>query len=212
LSILAGKLAGDFPFNDGAVCYTYAVAPAWQKATERHPSLPAYAFEPFKLGKGLDVVVNTQIEVRPLFLAIDEKRSRLLAALITASGLAGQHCCDQPARKWQGSTRKIGTYRFIQDTLAGKHIPGNGKSIAGDMPTPVDARRAGMRRDPAARVHQVNLAVVATVVGRDQRFYNRLRRLAFAQKPQAIRAVKGIDQRLRCNGTDACGNERHPGT
>ena len=102
--------------------------------------------------------------------------------------------------------------RLVKNWRAGKHISSNGKSLAGDMSVPVNACRAGMCCYAAARIQDVNLTVVAPVVVGDERLHDRIRSHAFAQIPQALGAVKRIDERLRRDGADACGNERHAGT
>ena len=71
--------------------------------------------------------------------------------------------------------------------------------------------RAGVCGYAAARVDNVNLAVVAPIVAGDELIDDRIRRLAVAQEPQALGAIKRIDKRLRCNRSDTGGDERHPG-
>src|SRR5262245_11324229 len=79
------------------------------------------------------------------------------------------------------------------------------------MSVPSDAFYPGMRGYAATRIDNVNLAVVVPVITGNELVDDRIRRLALAQKPQTFRAVKRIDERLRCDRSDTCGDERHPG-
>ena len=113
------------------------------------------------------MIVDAQIEVRPLVFAIDEQRGRLFAALVAAA-LPRPLSIAAIRRRGNGAgfTGDIGRRGCVEDSRTGKHVAGNGKSVAGEMSIPVNAGGAGMRRDAAARIHDVNLTVVASVISR----------------------------------------------
>ena len=66
-----------------------------------HPALAAHRFEALELGERIGMVVDAQVEVGPFLLAMDQKRRRLLAALVAAGGLASAHRGDQALRERQ---------------------------------------------------------------------------------------------------------------
>ena len=70
------------------------------------------------------------------------------------------------------------------------------------MAAPVDAGAARVGRDPARRIHDVKLAVVASCVCRNEALDRRCRRLAFAQEFQAVDAIERIDEGLRRDRAD----------
>jgi hypothetical protein len=59
-----------------------------QELTKVHPAFAADLFEAFELAQGINMVVDAQVEIGPLLLAMDQKRRRLLAALVAAGGFA----------------------------------------------------------------------------------------------------------------------------
>ncbi len=73
-----------------------------------HVALATDPFQPRELGERLRVIVDPQIEIGPIFFAVDEDRRRLPAALVAAGRLARLERRDQPARKRQGSVVAIG--------------------------------------------------------------------------------------------------------
>src|SRR6266852_1397832 len=129
-----------------------------------HPSLAADLLEASELGQRIGVVIDAQIERRPFLLAMDQKRRRLLAALVTAGGFACSHRHDQTLREWQLFVRGIGFCCVVQYPPTRKHVAGNRKTVALDMPAPVDAFASGMGGDTAAGVHDVKLPALAAVV------------------------------------------------
>ena len=60
-------------------------------------------FQPRQFGERIGVVVDAQIELGPFFLAVDQQRRRLLAALVAAGRLAGVQRRDQAARRTAGA-------------------------------------------------------------------------------------------------------------
>ena len=111
------------------------------------------------------MIVDAQIEIRPILLAIDEQGGRLLAALVAARRFARLHRRDQAAGKRQGGVRLICRRRFVEHLRTCEHVAGNRKSVALDVPFPVDAGRADMRGDIAFGVHDMKLAMLAAGIG-----------------------------------------------
>ena len=130
--------------------------------------LAAHLFEAREFGKRIGVVVDAQIELRPLVVAVDQERRRLLAALVAAGGLAGSHRRDQPLREWQVFARDIARGRIVQHPGAGQHVAGDREAGVLDVPAPVDAFASGMGGDAAAGIHDVELPAGAAAVGGDQ--------------------------------------------
>ena len=64
-----------------------------------HEALVRLVVEPGELGERIDVVVDTQIEIRILLGRIDEERGRLPSALVAAGRLTGLQRFNQPFRK-----------------------------------------------------------------------------------------------------------------
>jgi hypothetical protein len=71
-----------------------------------HPALAADLLEAFQLGEGIGVVVDAQVEVGPLFLAMDQQRRRLLAPLV-AAGRFARFMLRSGARKRQFFVRGL---------------------------------------------------------------------------------------------------------
>src|SRR5205085_10402735 len=110
------------------------------------------------------VIVDAQVEVGPFLFSIDEERRRLLAALVAAGRLAGLVGRDQAAREWQAGVRDVSLGGFGDDGGAGQHVAGDREALARRRAAPVDAVLAGMRRDAAGRIHDVDLAMLAALV------------------------------------------------
>ena len=130
------------------------IAPARQEFGEMHPALAADRFEPRKLGERIGVVVDAQVEIGPLLLAVDQQRGRLLAALVAARGLARLQRGDQPARERQRGVRRVGLRGLGDHRGTGQHVAGDREVLAGRVAAPVDAGLAGVRRD-AARARSI---------------------------------------------------------
>src|SRR3954470_4910428 len=112
-----------------------------------HPALAAYLFEALELAKGISVVVNAQVQIGPLLVAIDQQRRRLLAALVAARGIAGAQRRDQTPRERQLLLRGIGSCGLVEHPGTGQHVAGDRKPTALEMAAPADAFAAGMRSD-----------------------------------------------------------------
>ena len=137
------------------------------------------------------------------------QRGGLLAALVAAGGLARLQRGDQAARERQRGIRGVGLRGLLDHGGARQHVAGDREALAGRVAAPVDAGRAGMRRDAAVAIHDVDLAVVAAFVAFGQDLDDLLGRHFVLQEHQAVRAIERIDQRLRGDRADARLNERH---
>ena len=177
-----------------------------------HPALAADALQPLQLGKRIGVIVDAQIERRPVLLVVDQQRRRLLAALVAAGGFARAHRGDQAPREGKVCRSRHRPARCRRARAApASMLPATEKPSPGDMPAPVDAVLAGMRRDAALRIHDVELPAFAAVIGREQCGDDVVRRcLPSRSSPHAVDAVIGIDQRLCRDAADAGGDMRHP--
>src|SRR5258708_16647849 len=176
-----------------------------------HETLAAHLFKALKIGKRIKVVVDAQIEIRPLLVTANHERRRLLSALVATSGLPGAHRGDQPTRKGERGIAFIRCGRIFDNPRAGEHVARNRDIVAGKLSAPAYAGFSGMRGDAALRVHHVHLSVLASRVRGRYRGHDLRRGRALFQQSQALGAEKGIDQRLRRDRTDArfdASNER----
>ena len=157
------------------------------------------------------MVVDAQVERRPLLVAIDQERRRLFAALVSARGFAGAHRRDQALREGQRLVRDVGFRGVVQHPGAGKHVAGNREILSLDVSAPVDTFAAGMGGDAAAGVHDVKLPALVTAIRRNQGLDDVARRSPFTQQLQTVDAVIWIDQRLRRDTAKTGGDVRHAG-
>src|SRR6266446_8665758 len=145
------------------------VAPARNESAEMNEMLAAHPLQPFELGERIGMIVDPQIEVGPLLLAMDQQCGRLLAALIAAGCLAGLHGGDQTAREGERARLRIGGRGLAEDARPRKHVAGKRAGLADKVAAPLDASRPGMGADATSRVHRVDLAMIAAFVGRNDR-------------------------------------------
>src|SRR5262249_39440155 len=186
-----------------AVGHADPVAAARQHAHEMHETLAAHLFKALEFGKGISVVVDAHIEIRPFLVAANHERRRLLSSLVAASCLARVHRGDQPARKGERGIAFIRCGRVFDDPGAGEHVAGNREIVAGEMPAPVYAGFSGVRGDAVLRVHHMYLSVVASRVSGRYRGHDLRRGRALFQQSPTFGTEKGIDQRLSRDRTDA---------
>ena len=133
----------------------------------------------------------------------------MLAALVAARRLAGRERRDQPPRERFFRVLRIGRRGLLEHARACEHVAGDRAGRAGNMPAPVDASRAGVRRGAALRVHDVELPMIASGICGDQgpdRFGGGF---ALAQQRQAVDAEERVDQRLGRDCADPRGDVRH---
>ncbi len=79
--------------------------------------------EPRELRQRIGVVIDAQVKIGPFFLAVNQKRRRLLAALVAAGRFAGDHRCDQALRKRQRRVFGVGTRGVVQHARAASMLP-----------------------------------------------------------------------------------------
>jgi hypothetical protein len=176
-----------------------------------HPVLATEPLEAGELGERIDVVVDAQVELRPWIVAVDHERCRLPAALVAAGGLTRLHRGDQPDGKRQVGVGRIGRRHVVEDARAGEHVAGNRKVFALAMSAPADTGCARMRGDAAMSVHHVNLAVIASVVRREQDPDHVCGRNFVAQQAKSVDTVERIEQGLGGDRPDPGFDERHTG-
>ncbi|MGY3460410.1 hypothetical protein ACVWW5_005860 [Bradyrhizobium sp. LM3.4] len=133
---------------------------------------------------------------------MDQERRGLLAAFVPAGGLARAHRGEQAAREGQAVIGDVGSCGLVEHVGAREHVASDRKAAARDVPVPVDAVAPGMRRDLAARIHDVDLAALAAIVGREQGGQHVVRVETLAQQLDAVDAVIGIDEGLRRDGAE----------
>src|SRR5258708_16236969 len=126
------------------------------------PAVAAYLFEAFEVWQRIGVVVDAQVEMRPFVLAVDQKRRRLLAALVSAGGFARSHRRDQALREGQAFASDVGLGRVVEDARAGQHVAGHRKTRSLELPAPVDAIAPGMSCDATKSIHDVKLPALRT--------------------------------------------------
>ena len=93
-----------------------------------HETLAAHLFKALKLGKRIKVVVDAQIEIRPILVTANHERCRLLSALVAASGLARLHGDNEPARERKPGIRLIGCRSGVEHVLSHQHVAGERKA------------------------------------------------------------------------------------
>src|SRR5258706_3107382 len=136
---------------------------ARQEADEMREALAAHHLEPFELGQGLWVIIDPKIEIGPVFVAVDDERSRLLAALVAADSFPGAQGRDQAARKGRSGVGGIGCLCRIEHMRTDEHVAGDRALFADTMPAPVDASRPGVGGEAAPRIHDLKLAMIAAI-------------------------------------------------
>jgi len=163
--------------------------------------LPAYGFQPRKFAERVGVIVDAQVKLRPFLFAMDEERSRLLAALVPSRRLARAHRADEPARKRQAVIRNVSRRRIFQDARTRQHVAGKREVATGTMPAPAHAGWPGMGGAMSGRIHHVDLTVIAARIICDEARNDLIDGRACAQQVQPIRAVQQVNQSLGSNGT-----------
>ncbi|MEY9701702.1 hypothetical protein ABIE71_004445 [Bradyrhizobium diazoefficiens] len=155
------------------------------------------------------MVVGANVQRRPFLLAVDQERSGLLAAFVAAGGFARAHRREQAAREGQAVIGDVGLGGLVEHVGTREHVAGDGEAAARDVAAPVDAVAPGVRSNLAARVHDVDLAAFAPVVGREQAGEYVMRVQAFTQELDAVDAVIGIHEGLGCDRAEAGGDIGH---
>ena len=181
-----------------------------QELAEMHPALAADRFEPLELGKRIGMVVDAQVEVGPFLLAVDQKRRRLLAALVAAGGFAGLHrrdqaLCERQRLRWR--------HRPSRCRRARRRRPACCRRSRSRRPATCPHQSTQSRpvcaamRPPASMMCSCRLSRPSSAAIRVSTISRGAASLA--QQLQAVDAVIGIDQRLRRDAADAGGDMRH---
>ena len=153
-----------------AVGHAGRVVAARQAGDEGLEALEALRVQAAQLGDRLGVVVDAQVELGIVLVAVDAQRRGLLAALVAAGRFAGAHRARAGARRAAGRRWRDRPRRSPRDLRAGEHVAGDAEVVADAMAAPVDAvaRRCAPRRGRRAAEH-VQLALRAAGVGAGQR-------------------------------------------
>src|SRR5262249_20438288 len=200
----------DFLFYNRPIGHSHGISPTWQETSEDCPAFAADAFESLEFGEWFRMVVHAQVEVGPLVFAINDQTGSLFAALAPACRLASAHRRDQSTRKGDRLAGNEGFHGRVEDLSTGKHVAGNRKSVAGQMPVPINAGGTRVRRAESTCVHDVHLPLITPRVMSDQGIDGRVRGRPGVKELKAFATVKRVDQRLCCDGAHACGYERYP--
>src|SRR5258706_1159434 len=176
-------------------------------AHERDEALVRLVVEAPELGGRLRMIVDAQAQLGVLLGRMDEERGRLLAALVAAGGLARFQRRDEAfSERFPGLL--ISARGFPDDALVGEHVACHRIAIARERAAPVDALLPGVLADHAACVDDMELALLATFVRRDEAFHGLGCTHAGAQELEALPSVVRIHQRLGGKRADAATHMR----
>src|SRR5439155_557943 len=125
------------------------------------------------------------------------------AALVAARRFAGLHRRNQPFGEGQIAAGVVRLRGVLDHLRPRQHIARHRIPVTRDLAAPLDALDAGMRGDIAFCVDDVQLPMLATGIGLDQRVYDVSRLQTLRQHREAARAVEGVDQSLRRQRADA---------
>ncbi len=177
------------------------------EGTEMRPALTAHGLEPLELLQGLGVVVDTQVELGIVLVAVDQERRRLLATLVATGRFAGLQGGDQAARQRQVVPLAHGARPSRRDHLgAGQHVAGDRHVLADPMAAPGHTLGTGMGRELRIGAHDMDPAMLATGIGCRQDAHQIGRADTFADQPQPVWPVERVEERL---GADCplCGRD-----
>src|SRR4051794_34980638 len=175
------SVACNLLFDDGPVEDAPWARLARAAAHERNEALVRLLVKAPELGERLRVIVDTDVELGIRLGGVDPQRRRLLAALVAAGGLTGLERGDQSLGEW--TARLFEGARGLADhALVRQHVAGDRIAITGEHAAPIDALGAGVLPDAAGGVNQVELAMVAAVVGGRHAFHHLGRAHAGAQQ------------------------------
>ena len=147
-------------------------------------------------------IIHPQVEIAVVVAAISailarhQNSRRLLAALVAAGAFASAQCSRQSIRQFAFSPLEARRHR-LDDRFARQQVALNREAIARLMPSPCMTRSAGVRRNPATRVHQRHLTRLAPLVRLQQPAQSRSRRKSLAHQRQAIGTEAKFGIRLR---------------
>jgi hypothetical protein len=151
------------------------------------------------------VVIHAQVDPPAPRLAVgahDHHRGRLAPAHVPALGLRAFERGHQTRGEISLGRLERGAHGR-RDGVAQHHVRLAGRVRTEHVAGAGHAALAGMRRDAARRVDDPDLAQLGHRVRGEQRGQRRLGRLARRQPIEPVRAVCGLDDRLRGHGADA---------
>src|SRR5208282_574972 len=141
--------------------------------------------------------VDPEIEAGVALRRVDAQCRRLLAALVPACRLAGVEGSEQALGEGETGIRLIGRGRVVHHPLARQHVAGDRVARACARPAPADAIPPAMLGDAAAAVDQVELAMLAALVGADEAAHDLLGLDLGREELEAVRSEQRIDEGLR---------------
>ena len=133
MPICHGKRFGDFAVDHAAIGDAGGIATARQKPQEMHVALATDPFEPCQLGERLGMVVDPQIEIGPIFFALDQEGRRLFSPLVAARRLARRQRCDQAAGKRQRIVVGVSCGGRVEHARVREHVAGDRERLARAM-------------------------------------------------------------------------------
>ena len=165
--------------------------------------------EASELGERIGVIVDPDVEQRPVLIAVDEQRRRLLPTLVAAGLLGCLHGRHQPLRQRQLASRLVGRGHGLEHVRARQDVARHRIGLLDQMAAPFLALRTRVRGEPAHAVHEVHLADLLLLVGGDQQAHGIGGRGPGRQQRQPTRAVAAVDPGLAGDGADAGADVGH---
>ena len=175
--------------------------PARHLPPEVHPALSGHLFQAGKLAQWIGVVVHPEIVEGVVLAVMDQQRGGLLAALVAARGLAGQHRRYEAPRERQGRFGLVDPDGFGEYGRPRQHVAGHGERLAHLVAAPVDACGSGVACKPACTIHHVQLAVVTAFVRLGELVDRLLGTAPGAEQPEALVPIVRVDEGLGGDGT-----------
>ena len=139
----AGVEGDDARLDLVAIGQAGGVVAAGQAGDERLEALEADVVEAAQLGHRLGVVVDPEVELAPVLVAVDDERRGLLAALVAAGRLARREGGEQPLGERQAPGVTVGGGAGLDHLGPGKHVSGHAEVVVagGGRTTRRSARR-----------------------------------------------------------------------
>ena len=179
------------------------VVAAGQAGDERLEALEADVVEAAQLGHRLGVVVDADVELASVLVAVDDERRGLLAALVAAGRLARREGGEQPLGERQASGVTVGGGAGLEHLGPGEHVAGDAEVVVEEMAAPLDAALAGEGGRLAVRRSRCSWRCARPGVGVGQGPGHVDRRPAFGEQVERRRTVERIEQRLGGDRADA---------
>jgi hypothetical protein len=114
------------------------VVPARQAGDEGLEAVEAHLVEAAQLGDRLGMVVDAEVELAPVLVALDHERGGLLAALVAARRSPAARAAS--SRSASGRPGRHGRRRrWPRHLRPGKHVAGDAEVVVEEMAAPFDA-------------------------------------------------------------------------